>query len=321
MRCLIADDLHPVLPELLTAAGIHTIFLPEVDQDEFLSLLAETEILVIRSRFQVDSLLLEKAPQLRMIARAGAGLDGIDVSAAEDRGIIVLHAAEGNADAVGEHVLGIILGLLARIPEADRKLRQGIWDRAGFRGRELKGRCVGIIGYGNMGPAVARRLSSFGCRVIAYDKYRTDWPDQFAERVELDELKKSADILSLHVPLTDETTGMIHRDFLLGCKPGLLLINTSRGAVLNVSGLNELLESGFLSGIGLDVFPEEPLYLKNFSGPSETEKLIQRPDVLATPHVAGWTLESYEKISSVLAEKIIRQIQVSSKLNQVRVLN
>jgi D-3-phosphoglycerate dehydrogenase len=321
MRCLIADDLHPVLPELLTAAGIHTLYLPEVEKDEFVALLANTEILVIRSRFQVDRQLLEKAPQLRIIGRAGAGLDGIDVSAAEDRGIIVLHAAEGNADAVGEHVLGMILGLLARIPEADRKIRQGIWDREGFRGRELNGRCVGIIGYGNMGPAVARRLSSFGCRIISYDKYRTDWPDQFAERVDLDEIKRSADILSLHVPLTTETTGLIHRDFLLGCKPGLLLINTSRGPVLDVSGLEQLLDTGSLSGIGLDVFPEEPLYLKNFSGSSETEKLIQRPDVLATPHVAGWTLESYEKISRVLAEKIIRQKQVFSELNQVRVSN
>jgi len=321
MRCLIADDLHPVLPELLTAAGIQTLYLPELEKDEFVALLANTEILVIRSRFQIDGKLLEKAPQLRIIGRAGAGLDGIDVSAAENRGIIVLHAAEGNSDAVGEHVLGMILGLLARIPEADRMLRQGIWDRAGFRGRELKGRCVGIIGYGNMGPAVARRLSSFGCRVIAYDKYRTDWPDHFAERVDLDEIKKCADILSLHIPLTAETTGMIQRDFLLGCKPGLILINTSRGAVLDISGLNELLKSGFLSGLGLDVFPQEPIFTKNISGNSDTEQLLRRADVLATPHVAGWTLESYEKISRVLAEKIIRQNQVFSELNQVRLSN
>lgn len=313
MRCLIADDLHPALPELLSAAGIQTEFLPEIKNQELIAKLPYVEILVIRSRFQVDCKLMDLAPRLRIIARAGAGLDGVDLDAASKKGITVLHAAEGNTDAVSEHVLGLILGLLARIPEADRALRQGIWDREGFRGRELSGRCVGIIGYGNMGPAVARRLSAFSCRVIAYDKYRPDWPDRYAERVSLQEIKDSSDILSLHIPLTAETFGMVNREFLSGCKPGLILINTSRGAVLDITGLQELLESGMLSGIGLDVFPDEPLFTKTISGEEVVEKLIQCREVIATPHVAGWTSESYEKISKVLAEKIILEIQSSAK--------
>lgn len=308
MRCLIADDVHPVLQDELSAAGLDIRYLPQAGREEFLSEMAMAEILVIRSRFVIDREILSAAPFLRIIARAGAGLDGIDGEAAAARGIKVLHAAEGNADAVAEHVLGMMLGLLARIPEADRALRQGIWDREGFRGRELKHRCAGLIGYGNMGPAVARRLSAFGCRILAYDKYRKDWPDAFAERVELEVIMQEADIISLHVPLTSETRGMVTRRFLEGCKPGLILVNTSRGPVLDTEGLVDLLDHGILSGLAMDVFPEEPLFKKNISYPKEIPVLLQRPDVLCTPHVAGWSSESYEKISSVLAAKILREI-------------
>jgi D-3-phosphoglycerate dehydrogenase len=156
-----------------------------------------------------------------------------------------------------------------------------------------------------MGPAVARRLQGFGCRVIAYDKYRLDWPDSFAERVDEDVLQKESDIISIHVPLTSETQGMINQDYLSKCRPGLILINTSRGQVLNPSCMLDFLDSGQLAGIGLDVFPEEPLFKKNISYSKEILKLIIRPEVLSTPHVAGWTTESYEKISWVLLQKIL----------------
>jgi D-3-phosphoglycerate dehydrogenase len=267
--------------------------------------LEDAHILVIRSRFTIDAEVIRAAPKLRIIARAGAGLDGIDVGLAESLGIKVLHAAEGNAAAVAEHTVGMMLGLLARIPEADRAIRAGIWNREGFRGKELGQRCVGLIGYGNMGPAVARRLQAFGCRVIAFDKYRPDWPDNFAERVGEDAIQKEADIISLHVPLTSETRGMINHDYLSKCRSGLILINTSRGPVLNPEGMSDLLDSGRLAGLGLDVFPEEPLFKKNISYSEEILKLIMRPDVLSTPHVAGWTTESYEKISLVLLQKIL----------------
>lgn len=317
MRCLVADNLHPIFGEMLSAAGIHVSVQPQISHEDLLSALKDVEILAFRSRFVVDERILGAAPSLRIIARAGAGLDGVDESLARQKGISVLHAAEGNADAVAEHVLGMMLGLLARIPEADRALRAGIWDREGFRGRELKSSCVGIIGYGNMGPAVARRLHSFGCRVIAYDKYRTDWPDNFAERVDLEEIRKNADIISLHVPLTEETKGMINREFLRQCRKGLILLNTSRGPVLVIRGMLELLESGQLFGLALDVFPQEPLFKKNIGYQNEISELLQRQDVLATPHVAGWTLESYRKISEVLAQKIISLIGQLTPENSV----
>jgi D-3-phosphoglycerate dehydrogenase len=306
MTCLIADDLHPVFTEMLENAGMQLQYRPELSREEFLQAIAEAEILVIRSRFAVDREVINSAPALKIIARAGAGLDGIDAEFAELRGIRVLHAAEGNAQTVAEHAIGMMLGLLARIPEADRAIRSGIWDREGFRGKELGPRCVGLIGYGNMGPAVASRLRSFGCRVIAFDKYRRDWPDNFAERVSEEAIQKESDVISLHVPLTDETRGMINLEYLSRCKPGLLLINTSRGPVLNPVGLESLLVNGQLGGLGLDVFPEEPLFKKNISVKEEIYRLLLLPNVLASPHVAGWTSESYERISTVLAEKILR---------------
>ncbi len=313
MRCLIADDLHPALPDMLREAGLDVHYKPGLSKDAFLEELASAEILVIRSRFPVSRDVISAAASLRLIARAGAGLDGIDVDFALSRGIKVLHAAEGNADAVAEHVLGMMLGLLSRIPEADRAMRSSVWDREGFRGRELKGRCVGLIGYGNMGPAVAQRLNAFGCRVIAYDKYRSDWPDNFAERVDEEAIQAESDILSLHVPLTDETRGMIDKAYLEKCRQGLILLNTSRGPVLDLTGIGELLENGHLSGLALDVFPEEPLFKKNISHQEEILSLLKRPDVLSTPHVAGWSSESYEKISLVLGQKILHHFSAEGR--------
>ena len=308
MRCLVADDIHPVLLTELESAGLQVDYLPQLSREEFLYEIPNADILVIRSRFLIDNQAISLGSRLKIIARAGAGLDGIDVAFAESRGISVLHAAEGNSDALAEHVLGMILGLLARIPEADRSIRNGIWDREGFRGRELKGKTVGLIGYGNMGSAVASRLFAFGCRVIAYDKYRIDWPENRTERVGQEELMQMADIISLHVPLTDETRGFINKKYLEGCKEGVILINTSRGSVLDITGLESLLDSGCLSGLALDVFPEEPLFKKNIQYKTEISGLLSRQNVLSTPHVAGWTSESYEKISKVLAGKILKAI-------------
>jgi D-3-phosphoglycerate dehydrogenase len=308
MRCLVADDVHPVLLRELESAGLQVDYLPQLSREDFLNEIPHADILVIRSRFLIDNQVISLGSRLKIIARAGAGLDGIDVAFAESRGISVLHAAEGNSDAVAEHVLGMILGLLARIPEADRALRTGIWDREGFRGRELKGKTVGLIGYGNMGSAVASRLFAFGCRVIAYDKYRIDWPDTRTERVGPEELMHLADIISLHVPLTDETRGFINKKYLEGCKEGVILINTSRGSVLDITGLESLLDSGWLGALALDVFPEEPLFKKNIQYKNEISGLLLRQNFLASPHVAGWTSESYEKISKVLAGKILKAI-------------
>lgn len=308
MQCLIVDDVHLSLIQNLESAGIRVIYKPDFSYSEDRSLLKGTGILVIRSRFFVDDAFMSAAPDLFMIARAGAGLDNIDLESAQRHGIEVFHASEGNADAVGEHTLGLILGLLSKIASSDRSVRTGFWEREKFRGTELKGKTVGLLGYGNMGRAVSKRLSSFGCEVISYDKYLDVWPDQNAVRVDLQTLKEDSQILSLHIPLTTETQGMIDRNFLKSCRKGLFLINTSRGKILPLQPLPDLLEDGTLSGVGLDVLEDEPPVKNIQKIPAVYERLFGRDDVLLTPHVAGWSLESYKNISIVLASKIVGRV-------------
>jgi len=308
MRCLIVDDVHPVLIRSLESIGHTVIYRPDFDLASESSLLQAAEILVIRSRFWVTEEVFNQAPDLKILARAGAGLDIVDLEAAEAFGVQVLHAAEGNADAVAEHTIGLILGLLSRIASGDRSVKAGNWNREGFRGLEIKGKTVGILGYGNMGRAVASRLVSFGCKLISYDKYLAEWPDNNAQRVDLETLQSESEILSLHLPLSEETKGWVDQKFLRKCRKGLFLINTSRGAIVPIQPLADLLEGGFLGGVGLDVLEDEPPLKKNALTSQKYERLFGRNDVLLTPHVAGWSLESYERISKVLFDKIVASL-------------
>ena len=312
MQCLIVDDVHPILIERLRANGIQVDYQPGFRLESDRSRLEHCDILVIRSKFFVDAEVLAQSSKLRIIGRAGAGLDTIDVQAAENAEITVLHAAEGNADAVAEHTLGLILGLLSKIGSADASVRIGEWKREFFRGLELKHRTVGIMGYGNMGSAVAARLSTFGCRVLAYDKYLDALPDGNAIQVDLEVLQKEADIISLHIPLTLETKGWIDRHFYRKCRKGVILINTSRGPIVPVADLVQELEGGWVGGAGLDVLEHEPPSSADQEFSSLYERLFMRSDVLLTPHVAGWSLESYEKISMVLANKILSVLPVKA---------
>jgi len=305
MKCLIVDDIHPFLIEQLERAGIFVEYNPEIDKKSAAAVINNFEILVIRSKFKVDDLFMEKATNLLMIARAGAGLDNIELSEEFLSRIQLIHAAEGNADAVAEHTLGLILGLLSKIAAADRSVRSGNWDREKFRGLELKDKTVGLLGYGNMGRAVAIRLKGFGCNVISFDKYITEWPDENANRVSLETMCAESDIISIHIPLTHETKAWIGKDFLKMTKKCPLLINTSRGKIVKLEEVLGELENGSISGLGLDVFEDEPPLKKNENIPSKYERLFSRADVLLSPHIAGWSLESYEKISIVLADKIL----------------
>jgi D-3-phosphoglycerate dehydrogenase len=313
MQCLIVDDIHPILIQKLESVGLEVIYKPDFVLTQDSGMLATADILIIRSKFQVSREILDQAPGLYLIGRAGAGLDNIDLDEARARDIDVVHAAEGNADAVGEHTIGLILGLLSKIASADRSVRAGEWNRELYRGVELKGKTVGLVGYGNMGRAVARRLNSFGCEVIAYDKYLDNWPDHYAVRVDLDTLKSECHILSLHIPLTDETAGMVDSDYLKSFRKGVFLINTSRGGIVQVQSILECLVDGTLSGAALDVLEDEPPLKKITINRAKYEQLFGRDDVLLTPHIAGWSLESYEKISRVLAIKIIDRLSQLTK--------
>jgi D-3-phosphoglycerate dehydrogenase len=298
-KVLIVDEVHPSMTEGLTNLGFEVETRTDLTLSEFVSILPIYEGLVIRSKFKITADIL-KDSALTFIARAGAGLDLLDVDACLSRGIAVYSANEGNSDAVAEHVIGQLLSLAHKLHTSDTEVRHGLWEREGNRGFELNGKTIGIIGYGNMGKAVASRLSSFGMTILAYDKYApsADFP------ATMEQIFEQADIVSLHIPLTSETRGLISVEFLALFKKPILLINSSRGPIAPLEPLLHGLRSGQIKGLALDVLPNEKL---SSWSPVEKElfaEIAAYPATIFSPHVAGWTTESYFKINEVLLEKI-----------------
>ena len=223
----------------------------------------------------------------------------------EKKGIKCINSPEGNRDAVGEHCLGLLLAVFNKICIADMQVRKGLWLREENRGLEIKGKTIGIIGYGNMGRSFAQRLSGFDCKVIAYDKYKTNYSDDFAQECSLEEIFSQSDVLSFHTPLTEETKYMFNKDFIQNFKKPFYLLNTSRGKVVKIKDLIEALNEGKILGAGLDVLEFEAFSNELENAPTELQDLFLRNNVVLTPHVAGWSVESNYKLSYYLAEKII----------------
>lgn len=301
---LIADEMHLSIHTMLIEIGMTYDYIPEITRAELLEKLKDYDGLIIRSKTKVDIEMLDNAPELKFIGRAGAGLDLIDIAEAERRGIVIFAANEGNRDAVGEHVIGMLLCLFNHINTADIEVRHKIWKREANRGIELMGMTVGIIGYGNMGSSVAKRLSGFGVKVLAYDKYKSNFGDQYAQEATLEELFEQVDVLSLHVPLTSETKMMVNTDFINAFKKPFFLVNTARGEVASVCNIVEALNSGKLRGACLDVLENEKMSQLSAEQESYYEALFQKKNVILTPHIGGWTHESYLKINEVLIDKI-----------------
>ncbi len=304
MKILIVDEMHPSLVEMLDADGWKYEYAPGLKRNEILEAVGSYEGLMIRSKTVVDKEFLERAPKLKFIARAGAGLDLIDIPAVEARGIALFHAGEGNRDAVGEHVLGMLLGLFNNIIRADRQVRQGIWDREGNRGVELMGKTVGLIGYGNNGSATGKRLSGFGCRVLAYDKYKKNYGDANASEASLEQILDEADIVSLHIPLTEESFHLVDESFTSRMKKPFYLVNAARGEVADLSAVVAGLESGKVKGACLDVLENEKLGKLTPAQQEVYDYLVKSDRVVLTPHVGGWTHESYVRINEVLCRQI-----------------
>lgn len=250
--------------------------------------------------------MLANASQLQFIGRAGAGLDQLDLDYLKERGVKLFHAAKGNRDAVAEHAIGGLLALFNHLVQADQQVRKGIWDREGNRGVELMGKTVGIFGYGNMGAAFAKRLKGFGVKVLAFDKYKKDFGKDGVKEVSWKVLKKKADVLSIHVPLTAETRDFFTLEELKGFSKPIWLINTARGEVIRMETLNQALDQGILKGVVLDVLENEKFERMSTEQKYQFELLAQRANVLFTPHVAGWTIESYQKINEVLVKQILK---------------
>ena len=284
--------------------GYHCDYRPTIKPDEALQIISDYEGLVMRSKFKLNRQYLDAGKKLRFVCRAGAGMDNIDEAYAAEKGIILINAPEGNMDAVGEHAIGLLLALMNNLNVADTQIRAGSWLREANRGYELKGKTVGIIGYGFMGRSFARKLSGFEVNVIAYDKYKTGFSDAYAREVSMEEIVKHSDVLSLHIPLTAETTGLVNGEYLFHFKKPIFLINTARGKAVQTRAVLNAIKEGKILGAGLDV-----LEVEKFPSLAEQEwfdELRQSGKIILSPHVAGWTFDSYRKISEVMAEKLGR---------------
>jgi D-3-phosphoglycerate dehydrogenase len=301
-QILIVDDLHPVFKQEAEVLGYAVTDEPLFTREQTLAAIKDYEGLAVRTKFQVDREMIDAAPRLKFIARAGAGMDNVDDAYAKEKGIICINAPEGNADAVAEHSIAMLLSLMNNLRQADQQVRQGIWDREANRAWELKGRTFGIIGYGYMGQALAQKLQGFGLDVIAYDKYKTGFSDAYAREVSMEEIVKFSDVLSLHIPLTRETRQLVNDEYLFHFRKPIFFLNTSRGEIVQTEAILKAIEQGKILGAGLDV-----LEIEKFPALSEQSwypSLIENNKLLLSPHVAGWTFESYRKISEVLAAKL-----------------
>ncbi|MBO9637820.1 MAG: phosphoglycerate dehydrogenase [Siphonobacter aquaeclarae] len=306
-RIFICDEMHPSLFGMLDEAGFEYSYQPKAKRDEILEQIGEYEGLLIRSKTLVDEDFLAHAPRLAFIGRAGAGLDLIDRDACEAHNIRLFAANAGNADAVGEHATGMLLALMNHIHTADREVREKIWRREANRGTEIGGKTVGLIGYGHNGQAFARRLSGFGVQVLAYDKYRDRYSDTYAQEATMEEIFAEADILSLHIPLTEETGHLVNAAFISRFAKPFTLINISRGEIVSLADTLAALQSGAVSGACLDVLENEKLHQLPAGPDAVFDALAQLPNVLFTPHVAGWSHESYIRINEVLVRQIARE--------------
>ncbi|RZK11439.1 MAG: hydroxyacid dehydrogenase [Flavobacterium sp.] len=308
MRILHIDGNHPLLKTQLEEAG-------HLNEDDFTSTKEEVEAkihdyegIVIRSRFKIDRQFLDKATNLKFIARVGAGLESIDCDYATAKGVQLIAAPEGNRNAVAEHALGMLLSLFNNLNKANTEVKSGKWSRESNRGYELDGKTVGIIGYGNMGKAFAKKLRGFEIEVLCYD-IKENVGDENARQVSLEELQLKADILSLHIPWTPETDRMVNTPFIESFAKAFWLINTARGRSVVTDDLVSALQLGKILGAGLDVLEYEKLSFEHLftegEMPAAFHYLINADNVILTPHIAGWTFESHAKLAQVIVDKIL----------------
>lgn len=309
MRILFINKAHPVLQDLLTEAGHECVEAYKESKEEIESGLSAYDGVVLRSRINVDRQFIDAGTQLRFIAREGIGLEHIDTAYAEAKGIKVFNAPEGSRDAVGENAIGMLLNLMNNISRADRQVRAGIWSREENRAVELKGKTIGIIGYGNTGSAFAQKISGFEVKCLAYDKYKTKYGDAYAEEASLDRIYAEADVVTVHIPYENDNHYFVNTEFLASFRKNIFLLNTARGLVLKTAALTAALKSGKVRGAGLDVleYEESSFAEVDFTNlPEPFQYLCKADNVVLAPHIAGWSFESKRKHGEVLAAKILK---------------
>jgi D-3-phosphoglycerate dehydrogenase len=309
-KILIIDSIHPVFKKIVEENAFLCDDGMKLTKDEIILQINNYIGIAIRSRFKIDKDFLSHAEHLKFIARAGAGMENIDVKYATSKGIASLNSPEGNRDAVGEHAIGLLLSLFNNLNKADREVRKGIWLREENRGVELQEKTVGIIGFGNTGSSFAKKLSGFESKLLTYDKYVNidSVKFSFVQQVSLEQIFEASDIISFHIPLNAETKYLVNDEFINRFKKDIYIINTSRGKILNTADLVKNLKTGKVQGACLDVLEYESTSFENFDAydlPDPMKYIMNSENVILSPHIAGWTFESNEKMARILAEKVL----------------
>lgn len=305
-KVIITDKAHNRLQLGLEEIGYQVDYNPDLSLSELHTIIPEYDGVIINSKMITDRSLLDRASRLKFIGRLGSGLEIIDLEYAAKIGVKVYNSPEGNCNAVAEHAMGMLLMLLNKLHIANGQLKQFDWNREANRGSELSGKTVGIIGFGHTGKAFAQKLAGWNVKVLAYDKYKKNYADQldYVHECAPAEIKQKADVISFHLPLTEETTALVDADYLRACKQGVIVINTSRGQVIRLEDLLHQLKSEHLGGACLDVFENEKMDKLSSEEKNVMKKLFQLDQVVVSPHVAGWTHESLIKIADSLLAKI-----------------
>lgn len=305
-KVLITAEIHPYIQQRFESFGDVVDVFPEIDKDNLLNIIADYQVLIITTYTKVDAQLIDKAINLKVVGRVGSGMENVDIDYCNLKNIICVNSPEGNGNAVGEHCLSMLLNLLNNITKANNELKQNIFLREENRGEELDGKKVGIIGYGHTGSAFAKKLRGFDVEILVYDKYKKA-TDSFVKNVSLNDIQKQCDIISFHLPYNEETHYFGDANFIKNCLQKPIIINTSRGAIVNTLDVLAALETHKIKGLCVDVFEDEPITKNKVHTTAIYQKIFSYNNVVATPHIAGWTIESKYKLAKILMDKIESQ--------------